>query len=94
MSFRKRTVIRFAKWVGATSQKIRGGQGATLPGFVARKLYPSILSSLSKDIKKKTFVVLGTNGKTTINNILYHALTEEGQTVVINKRGYNTVHHV
>ena len=53
MSFRKRTVIRFAKWVGATSQKIRGGQGATLPGFVARKLYPSILSSLSKDIKKK-----------------------------------------
>lgn len=94
MSFRKRTVIRFAKWVGATSQKIRGGQGATLPGFVARKLYPSILSSLSKDIKKKTFVVLGTNGKTTINNILYHALTEEGQTVVINKTGSNMMNGV
>lgn len=94
MSLRRKLVIRFAKWVGSTSQKIRGGQGATLPGYIARKLYPSILSSLSKDIKKKIFVVMGTNGKTTINNILYHALTAEGQTVVINKTGSNMMNGV
>lgn len=94
MSFRRKQVIRFAKWVGTTSQKIRGGQGATIPGCVARVLMPSILSSLAADVKKKTFVVLGTNGKTTINNMLYHALDAEGQSVVINKTGSNMMNGV
>ncbi|SHK91661.1 Mur ligase family protein [Hespellia stercorisuis] len=94
MSLKRKMVIKFAKWVSSTSQKIRGGQGVTLPGYIARKLNPSILTSLSSDVRKKTFVVLGTNGKTTTNSILYHALTAEGQKVIINKTGSNMMNGV
>ena len=87
-------IIKFAKWASNTSQKIRGGQGVTLPGYIARILDRNILTSLSSDVRKKTFVVLGTNGKTTTNSILYHALTAEGQKVIINKTGSNMMNGV
>ena len=94
MGFRRNLVIRFAKWASNMSQKIRGGQGVTLPGYIARKLDHNILTSLNNDVRKKTFVVLGTNGKTTTNSILYNALAAEGEKVIINKTGSNMMNGV
>lgn len=94
MGFRRNLVIRFSKWASNMSQKIRGGQGVTLPGYIARTLDHHILTSLSNDVRKKTFVVMGTNGKTTVNSILYHALAAEGEKVVINKTGSNMLNGV
>ena len=94
MGFRRNLVIRFAKWASSVSQKIRGGQGVTLPGYIARTLDHNILSSLAGDVRGKTFAVMGTNGKTTANSILYNALVAEGKKVVINKTGSNMLNGV
>lgn len=69
--------------------KIRGTHGETFPGRVALKIDPAIIRHLIGGIRKHTFVVCGTNGKTTTNNLLCAALEREGHTVVCNHTGSN-----
>ncbi len=66
-----------------------GKQGVTYAGKVALKLDPAILRDLSGQIREKIFVVCGTNGKTTTNNLLCSAIESEGKKVVCNHTGSN-----
>ena len=50
--------------------KLLGKKGSSTPGIYAMKLCPDILKKLSKQVRKDIFVVCGTNGKTTTNNML------------------------
>ena len=66
------------------------GRGATtLPGRIALKIKPNILTHLSKEVR--IICVTGTNGKTTTCALLEHALKCGGYSYFINKSGANMI---
>ena len=65
------------------------GRSATyLPGAVALRLCPSFLSQIGKPAR--VVAVTGTNGKTTVANLLGGALAKHGLSVLDNRLGSNT----
>ncbi|MGN8631355.1 MurT ligase domain-containing protein [Blautia sp. HCP3S3_G3] len=93
MKIRKLAAIWAAKAAGFVCRKM-GRQGVTWAGQIAQKIYPPILEELASEVRKKTFVVCGTNGKTTTNNLLCAALEAEGQKVICNHTGSNMINGV
>ena len=69
--------------------KIAGKQGVTMAGKLALKIDPDILKDLAGQVREKIFVVCGTNGKTTTNNLLCSAVESEGKKLVCNHTGSN-----
>lgn len=69
--------------------KLLGKKGSSTPGIYAMKLCPDILKKLSKQVRKDIFVVCGTNGKTTTNNMLNTMVSSAGNKVVCNNIGAN-----
>lgn len=94
MRLRSKLAIRCAKLTSTLIKKLNRGSGVTLPGYVARLIDPKILSVMSGMVREKTIVTMGTNGKTTTNSILYHALKAEGKTVIINRTGANMLNGI
>lgn len=74
---KKQTCNYMCKRDKCPDQKLNRGSGVTLPGYVARLIDPNILSVMASQIREKTIVTMGTNGKTTTNAILYKALKAE-----------------
>ena len=60
-----------------------------LPGKVASKIDPSIISELRWKLRDGSIVVVGTNGKTTVTNLLADAVEASGKTVLCNRTGAN-----
>ena len=58
------------------------------------KICPDILEELSSQVREKIFVVCGTNGKTTTNNMLCAGLEAEGKKVICNHTGSNMLNGV
>ena len=82
----------FAIWTAklvSTGCKLAGKQGVTLAGKIALKIDPKILHDLAGQVREKIFVVCGTNGKTTTNNLLCSAIESEGKKLVCNHTGSN-----
>lgn len=73
----------------ALLSRLAGNQGSALPGKAAGMVSPSVLADLSAQVRKQIFAVCGTNGKTTVNNLLCRMLEAEGSTVVCNRAGAN-----
>lgn len=71
-----------------------GRQGVTWAGKLALMICPSILRDLAAEVRKDIFIVCGTNGKTTTNNLLCSALEAEGQKVICNRTGSNMLNGV
>lgn len=94
MNLRSKLAISCAKATSSLIKKLNRGSGVTLPGYVARLIDPKILSTMSRMIREKTIVTMGTNGKTTTNSILYHALKAEGKKVIINRTGANMLNGI
>ena len=69
--------------------KMLGKQGVTWAGKIALMIDPKILTELAGDVKEKIYVVCGTNGKTTTNNLLCSTLEAQGKKVVCNHTGSN-----
>ena len=88
MNVRRLLAIWTAKLI-STACKISGRQGVTLAGKFAMKIDPDILKDLSSQVREKIFVVCGTNGKTTTNNLLCSAVQSEGKKVICNHTGSN-----
>lgn len=84
---------RLAIWCAKLSYRLirlfRLGDGAALPGAIAKGIDPNILTELAGMVSGKILAVLGTNGKTTVNSILYQALRQQGEQVVSNRTGAN-----
>lgn len=85
--------IWFAKLLYVFCRLI-GHNGTNAAGKVIVRVYPHILTDLSKQVKEKIIVVCGTNGKTTTNNMIYKILTDSGKTVVCNRLGANMIEGV
>ncbi len=69
--------------------KLVGHNGTNLAGKVVVRVYPKILTDLSRQDREKIIVVCGTNGKTTTNNVIDKLLTDKGNKVVCNRLGAN-----
>ncbi|MCL5058107.1 MAG: MurT ligase domain-containing protein [Actinobacteria bacterium] len=70
------------------------GKGTSLPGSIALKIYPGLISDLSSRVRKGVIVVTGTNGKTTTNNMIARILEAGGGRVLINREGANLINGV
>ncbi len=68
---------------------LMGKKATSAPGKLAYKLYPGILREFEKKVKKEIIAVMGTNGKTTTNNLLADTLENAGYSVVCNRVGAN-----
>ncbi|MCD7955227.1 MAG: MurT ligase domain-containing protein [Lachnospiraceae bacterium] len=76
MKIRRMAAIWIAKVISAVC-RLSGKQGVTFAGKIALKVDPDILKDLSAQVREKIFVVCGTNGKTTTNNLLCSAIEKE-----------------
>ena len=85
--------IRFfiALWISKLSiiaLKLTGHNGTNFPGRLALKICPSFLKIIKKP---KTIIgVTGTNGKTTVTNLISDTLNADNRNVLDNKLGSNT----
>ena len=67
--------------------RLAGRGGTALPGKLALKLYPDLLSELGKGVE--CVVLTGTNGKTTTAGMLRHMLDQAGIPYISNRSGAN-----
>jgi len=74
--------------------RIAGNQGSTLPGKLSSRIYPPLLKELSHNTYKDTFIVTGTNGKTTTTNMAAAILKAQGSSYVHNQAGANMVNGI
>jgi lipid II isoglutaminyl synthase (glutamine-hydrolysing) len=68
--------------------RILGKQANHTPGRIALRLYPGLLGAIAHPAR--IVVVTGTNGKTTVSNLLAEALEDQGLRVASNRSGSNT----
>lgn len=64
-------------------------RGTSLPGEIALKLYPALLSNIK--LPELVIAVSGSNGKTSTAEMITAAFTKEGKTVLTNKEGSNQI---
>lgn len=93
-NLRKKLAVCCAKAISALIQKLKRGNGLTLPGYIARIIAPDILPTLAGMVRKKIIVTTGTNGKTTTNSILCHMLKADGRSVLMNETGANMMNGI
>lgn len=74
--------------------KFGGGGGSSLPGMVARRIYPPVLKYLAGQGNKGVIMVIGTNGKTTTNNMIAKILQTDQRRVVHNEEGANLINGI
>lgn len=80
----------FALWMAKLSVlalKITRHAGTNFPGVIALKLCPQFLKYADKP--KKIIAITGTNGKTTVSNMILDMLSMDGKDVLNNKAGSN-----
>lgn len=85
--------LRFilALWAAKLSQpllKITGHKGTNFPGELALKLCPEFLRYIAKPAR--IVAVTGTDGKTSVTNLICDMLEASGQRVLSNRAGANT----
>lgn len=94
MRLRRMLAVWAAKCAEKISVRVFHRQGVTWAGKIALKICPNILSELAAQVREDIFIVCGTNGKTTTNNMLCAALKAEGKKVVCNHTGSNMLNGV
>lgn len=79
------------KFTARAIRFVGAGLGSNLPGKLARRLAPTVLSRLSQQAKSGVIAVTGTNGKSTTSGLLSSILRSAGLELVHNKQGANLV---
>ncbi len=62
---------------------------ANFPGKIALYVDPRLIANLTNKLEKGSIAVVGTNGKTTVSNLLADVLERAGHRVVCNRTGAN-----
>ena len=83
--------VALAKTITAIVKKLRLGAASVLPGEIARRLHPQLLSLLSEQVKTGIILVVGTNGKTTTSLLLRRILEANNAKVTHNATGANLI---
>lgn len=79
-----KTTTIFVRW-------LRLGAASVLPGEIARRLHPHLLSLLCEQVEQGVILVVGTNGKTTTSLLLRTILENQGWIVTHNETGANLI---
>ena len=90
MGLRLSIAIMAGKFTSIIS-RIMGWKGSSLPGLVARKIYPRVLQELGARPRLGVVIVTGTNGKTTTNNMLACMVSGAGYKILLNSEGANLI---
>src|ERR671917_910457 len=83
--------VAAARAAQLASRTLRTGGGSTVPGVVARRVDPVVLTKLSKRLVRGSAAITGTNGKTTTTRMVGKILQTAGVRVVNNSTGANLV---
>ena len=67
------------------------GRGTNMPGAKANRLMPDFIGHFTGIDPEKVVFITGTNGKSTANNMIVHALRDSGRTVCSNLEGANMI---
>lgn len=86
---RKFIAILFAEFARALSQITKSGSGSALPGLVAQRIDPKIITKLADKLPGGIILVTGTNGKTTTSKMIAGILEAAGHKVIYNFSGSN-----
>lgn len=81
--------LLLAKAVTCLIRLLGKGKGSSLPGLIALKIYPGLISEGASRVRLGIILVTGTNGKTTTNNMIARLLEGSGKRVLINREGAN-----
>ena len=85
--------FELAKAVGAAATwalaKVAHRPAANFPGKAGLVVDPNLIAHLKPRVSEGTIVVVGTNGKTTVTNLLADVLEAYGKTVACNRTGAN-----
>ena len=82
--------VLLAIWVAklsAVGLRLLGRAGTHVPGLIARKIHPGVIGAIRHPAR--VVAVTGTNGKTTVSNLLAEALEGDGLRVASNRNGSN-----
>ena len=82
-------VLQAARMVGALSRRSGRGGGTALPGLLAERAAPDLMSTLAARLTQGTLLITGTNGKTTTARLIAAILSKVGYQVVHNRAGSN-----
>lgn len=88
MSIRGKVAVAVGKGAQWALQTFTKG-GTSLPGKLAAKIDPSVLSQLSQDYE--VVIITGTNGKTLTTSLTYHVLQQKYPQILTNPTGANMV---
>ncbi len=70
-------------------QHVAHRPGGNVPGVVGLKIEPRLIEKLRGRIHEGSVVVVGTNGKTTVTNLLADVMEQAGRSVLCNRTGAN-----
>ena len=71
-----------------------GDKGTAMPGVMASRLDPALLTRFTFSEETRIVMVTGTSGKTTTTGMLSQLIQSEGKTIVTNAAGANMAHGV
>jgi lipid II isoglutaminyl synthase (glutamine-hydrolysing) len=83
--------ILAARSARLASRTLKTGGGSTMPGVVARRVDPKVLTKLSQRLPLGSAALTGTNGKTTTTRMVSKILQTAGIGAVNNSTGANLV---
>ncbi len=75
--------------IALASRRLQLGGGTTVPGLLALRLAPRLISELATGLRCGAILIAGTNGKTTTARLVSSILKEAGYTIVQNRSGAN-----
>src|SRR2546425_1130670 len=86
---RRTTAVAAGKITAALSRRMRFGGGTALPGLVAERIDPDIVTDMARQLGEGSVLVTGTNGKTTTARLLRNIAQADGLQPVANRAGSN-----
>src|SRR3990172_1343648 len=86
---RRTAAVAAAKVAAGLSRRFRLGGGTALPGLVAERIDPEIVSGLAARLGQGSVLVTGTNGKTTTARLSRSIVHAAGMETVANREGSN-----
>jgi UDP-N-acetylmuramyl tripeptide synthase len=83
--------IIIAKMASISIRLLGLGMASHLPGKLAQKIYPQVLSYLAKQLNNNCLAVAGTNGKSTTSGLLASILGQANYQIIHNREGANLI---